>query len=228
MPELRIVDVRDEAAFAAIRPCADPRFDHRTCDYWENAERGSNRARPDWLTAPRRRSRPSQPSDTDNPFAPPPNRTVDLAAALRDADPLPRRCWPRRPTCSPATTCSRRLAGTRSRPDPALSDLGRSVCPESSRCSTAGAASSDRTLGSPTVASEPVAFAQFGPLSAYPRAQHIRELYPQLPIAPPPSVITCVATTASARGMGTHGHSCSTCVPSWHIAASRPWRRTPT
>ena len=48
----------------------------------------------------------------------------------------------------------------------------------------------------------PVAYAQFGPLSAYPRARRLRELYPQLPDAPLPAVITCVATTSAARGQG--------------------------
>jgi ribosomal protein S18 acetylase RimI-like enzyme len=52
------------------------------------------------------------------------------------------------------------------------------------------------------LAGEPAAYAQFGPLSAYPRAQHIRELYPRLPQSPLPAVITCVATTAAARGQG--------------------------
>src|SRR5262249_24343516 len=47
-----------------------------------------------------------------------------------------------------------------------------------------------------------VAYVQFGPLSAYPRAQRLRELYPQLPSAPLPAVITCIATTAEARGRG--------------------------
>ena len=56
-----------------------------------------------------------------------------------------------------------------------------------------------RRLSRPTT---PVAYAQFGPLSAYPRAQRIRELYPQLPSAPPPGVITCIATVAAARGLG--------------------------
>ncbi len=51
-------------------------------------------------------------------------------------------------------------------------------------------------------AGEPAAFAQFGPLSAYPRAQHIRDLYPRLPSSPLPAVITCVATSAVARGEG--------------------------
>jgi len=46
------------------------------------------------------------------------------------------------------------------------------------------------------------AYAQFGPLSAYSRAQRFRELYPQLPDAPLPAVITCIATTAEARGQG--------------------------
>ena len=48
----------------------------------------------------------------------------------------------------------------------------------------------------------PAAYAQFGPLSAYPRAQRLRELYPKLPDAPLPAVITCIATTAEARHQG--------------------------
>jgi ribosomal protein S18 acetylase RimI-like enzyme len=39
-------------------------------------------------------------------------------------------------------------------------------------------------------------------VSAYPRAQHIRELYPKLPSAPLPAVITCIASTPEARGRG--------------------------
>jgi hypothetical protein len=37
-----------------------------------------------------------------------------------------------------------------------------------------------------------VGYAQFGPLSVYPRAQSIRERYPQLPDSPAPWVITCL------------------------------------
>ena len=51
----------------------------------------------------------------------------------------------------------------------------------------------------------PIAYAQFGPLSAYPRASRVRELYPQLPDAPLPAVITCIATTREARGAGHAG-----------------------
>jgi GNAT superfamily N-acetyltransferase len=49
---------------------------------------------------------------------------------------------------------------------------------------------------------EPAGYVQFGPLSAYPRAQQIRDLYRQLPASPLPAVITCVATTREARGSG--------------------------
>jgi ribosomal protein S18 acetylase RimI-like enzyme len=49
---------------------------------------------------------------------------------------------------------------------------------------------------------EAVAYCQFGPLSAYPRAIRLRELYPQLPDAPLPAVITCIASTSAAREQG--------------------------
>ena len=39
----------------------------------------------------------------------------------------------------------------------------------------------------------PAAYCQFGPLTAYPRAQRTRDLYPALPDAPLPAVITCIA-----------------------------------
>ncbi|MGH2401804.1 MAG: hypothetical protein ACRDE6_03765, partial [Candidatus Limnocylindria bacterium] len=41
------------------------------------------------------------------------------------------------------------------------------------------------------VARVAIGYAQFGPLSAYPRAQSIRDRYPQLPESPAPWVITC-------------------------------------
>jgi hypothetical protein len=49
---------------------------------------------------------------------------------------------------------------------------------------------------------EAAGYCQFGPLSAYPRALRVRELYPRLPDAPLPAVITCIATTAQARRGG--------------------------
>ena len=47
-----------------------------------------------------------------------------------------------------------------------------------------------------------MAYCQFGPLTAYPRAQRTRDLYPSLPVAPLPAVITCIATVASGPRRG--------------------------
>ena len=46
----------------------------------------------------------------------------------------------------------------------------------------------------------PVAYAQFGPISAYPRAQSIRDRYPQLPESPPPWVVTCLQVSPELAG----------------------------
>jgi hypothetical protein len=45
-----------------------------------------------------------------------------------------------------------------------------------------------------------VAYAQFGPISAYPRAQVIRDRYPDLPDSPAPWVITCLQVGAAVSG----------------------------
>lgn len=44
-----------------------------------------------------------------------------------------------------------------------------------------------------------VGYAQFGPLSVYPRAQLIRDRYPDLPQSPAPWVITCLQVVADAE-----------------------------
>jgi hypothetical protein len=47
-----------------------------------------------------------------------------------------------------------------------------------------------------------IGYAQFGPMSLYPRAQAIRERYPQLPDSPAPWIVTClqvVETTGDER-----------------------------
>ena len=64
-----ILDVTDAATYALLPPCADPGFDHRSCDYWEDADRGSKAIRLDWIdptqAAP---SSPSQRPVSANPF----------------------------------------------------------------------------------------------------------------------------------------------------------------
>lgn len=192
MAEVRIVDVTDEVSFRLVPPCADPGFDHRSCDYWEDAERGSKAARLSWLEpggppSPSARRGPPNPfGDPDdeplaNPFAP--RRTAaavpnPFAAAddpLADNPFVPSR--PKRPTFGPEVP---RKVGL----------LGRGLGVFGSYA---------KVLLLDDVAA---VYAQFGPLSAYPRALHLRELYPRLPDAPLPAVITCIATTREARGGG--------------------------
>lgn len=203
MGALRIVDVRDATGFALLPPCADPRFDHRTCDYWEDADRGSRSARPTWLTPSAPPAARATPVASDNPFAPPASgidpRQHALAAFLDDAsdgpdDPLLALAGD---DPAPFAAGDNPFAPTLDRPL-----RSRAGEPRKLGLLTRG----ERVFGSyARVAIEddrPVAYAQFGPLSAYPRAQRLRELYPRLPSAPLPAVITCIATTAEARGRG--------------------------
>lgn len=175
----RMVDVADTASFGSIPPCADPAFDHRTCDYWEDADRGSKAARASGPMTPKPAVRP-RPDLADNPFAPP-QRTGGFNPFIDGDEPdLDNPFLPRR--------------SARPRPPP---DAPRKFALLSRGLGVFG------TYAKVLLADETAAvYAQFGPLSAYPRALRLRELYRQLPDAPLPAVITCIATTAEARGQG--------------------------
>lgn len=194
MAAIRIVDVVDEESFGLLPPCADSTFDHRTCDYWEDAARGSKTHRAGWLstgggdgasrgtaTAPGGGSgAASAPGQPFNPFAR--GGGVEPAFnpfAAADADPLADNPFAPSKPKGPAPIA----AGPRK-----LTLLGRGLAVFGSYAKVL------------LLDEEPAAYAQFGPLSAYPRASRLRELYPQLPDAPLPAVITCVATTEMARG----------------------------
>lgn len=206
-PRITIVDVLDDASFDLIPPCADPSFDHRSCDYWEDPTRGSKAARSAWLVPvvpteppPGSADRVAQPS---NPF---------LADALRRPGP------PRNPFApaqagdltGPAAVANPFLTGddgdeTGSNPfaprrtaGPAVPDGSRPKLRLLSR-GLAVAGSYARVL---LLDGRPAAYCQFGPLTAYPRAQRTRDLYPILPDAPLPAVITCIATNIEARDRG--------------------------
>ncbi|HXG41099.1 MAG TPA: GNAT family N-acetyltransferase [Candidatus Limnocylindrales bacterium] len=203
MAEIRILDVVDEASFDRIPPCADPRFDHRTCDYWEDPDRGSKRSRPDWLrpagearparqplddnpfrpTKPAWRENPFAPSEADrlvdNPFAPPAERPSLAWLGEEPSEPAINPFFPRRTTGRQAPSGPRKLG---------LLSRGLGVF-----------GSYAKVL---LLDDEPAAYVQFGPLSAYPRALRVRELYPQLPDSPLPAVITCIAVTRAARRRG--------------------------
>ena len=190
MADLRILDVTDPAAFDLVPPCADPGYDHRTCDYWEDAERGSKAARASWLE-PRqpdvKRPTPSNPflaesAVSDNPFAPArsPEPAFNPFAQPADDALADNPFAPRRPARQEVPADAPRK----------LALLGRGLAVFGSYAKVG------------LVDDVAVAYAQFGPLSAYPRAARLRELYPQLPDAPLPAVITCIATTAEARRCG--------------------------
>ena len=196
MTEIRIVDVTDEARFALVPPCADPGFDHRTCDYWEDADRGSKAARASWLDpAARPQSNPTglsasalaenpfapaSRSAATNPFAPPSTKGptfVDLFGNEGELD----NPFALKPTKKPLVGND----GPRK-----LQLLGRGLAVFGSYAKVLLADDA------------PAGYAQFGPLSAYPRALRLRDLYRQLPESPLPAIITCIATTAEARRQG--------------------------
>lgn len=171
---VRIVDVLDESTFALLPPCADPRFDHRGCDYWENATHGSKAARPD-LPGATREIGPAEPAAAPpNPFMP------DEPSAVPEWNPFAPPSASRRPSAPDGPPKLRLLA------------RGQRVFG-----SYAKVLLRDDT---------PAAYTQFGPLSAYPRAAMLRDLYPSLPQSPLPAVITCITTTPDARGRGLARH----------------------
>jgi GNAT superfamily N-acetyltransferase len=190
---VRIVDVADGAGFRGIPPCADPGFDHRTCDFWEDDRRGSKAARLSWLEPAS--AAPPEPTRAANPFAPPPS-----APAFNPFDPRAGA----RPGGSPFDPLGDHdgpvdnpFASRRERGPTVAADAPRKLQLLSRGLAVFG--SYAKVLEAD---GEPAAYCQFGPVSAYPRAQHIRELYPKLPSSPLPAVITCISSTAAARRRG--------------------------
>lgn len=179
--EIEILDVTDASSFALLPPCALARFDHRSCDYWEDAVRGSKSARSSWwqVGSPTPEPKPPPP---DNPFAPRPSGAPE---------PNPFTPTAAEALFNPFAPASRQAH-----------DVEDARVPRKLRLLLRGRAVFGSYAKVLRLGGEPAAYVQFGPLSAYPRAQHIRELYPALPSAPLPAVITCVSTTPAARGRG--------------------------
>lgn len=200
MSRIEIVDLTDEVRFGLVPPCADPAFDHRTCDYWEEADRGSKARRGGWLPTgsksadtsaganpfappPKTESNPFAPAPKvgANPFAPAPAARPrnpfldDLAVTPADNPFTPQR--PSRPTIAAEAPRKLQLLGR-----------GLGIFGSYAKLLLAD--------------DEAVAYCQFGPLSAYPRALRLRDLYPRLPQSPLPAVITCIATSVDVRRSG--------------------------
>ena len=194
---ISVVDITDTAAYALIPPCADPGFEHRSCDYWEDADRGSKAIRLDWIEPtrtpdpdPRPRPAPANPFLADleersaNPF------TVGGLDLPGDAA--------TNPFVPGGDGDEDNPFAPRRAPRPGVPDSA----PRKLRLLTRGLGVAGSYAKVLLVADVPAAYCQFGPLTAYPRAQRTRDLYPALPVAPLPAVITCIATTAEARGAG--------------------------
>jgi hypothetical protein len=209
MATIEIVDVTDEARFGLVPPCADPSFDHRTCDYWEDADRGSKASRPSWLpagaapTAGPAGSTAASAERSSNPFAPPPKREANPFAPppKASANPFaPAFSAPvRNPFLDDATEPPAENPFVPRRPArPTIA----AEAPRKLQLLGRGLGIFGSYAKVLIVDGEALAYCQFGPLSAYPRALRTRELYPQLPDAPLPAVITCIATTSAARKSG--------------------------
>jgi len=193
---ITIVDVTDLATFGFIPPCADPGFDHRSCDYWEDADRGSKAIRLDWVE-PRTPVdvAPARPPVMDNPFL------ADLAERAANPFAPPGRDGgafnPFAIDDEPPAIAENPFAPGR----PASTSVDDGAPPKL-RLLARGlrvAGSHAKVLRVDDVSA---AYCQFGPLTAYPRAQRTRDLYPALPDSPLPAVITCIATTREARHAG--------------------------
>jgi GNAT superfamily N-acetyltransferase len=200
MAGIRIVDVTDEAGFGLIPPCADPRFDHRTCDYWEDADHGSKATRSSWLSGSARAAASSGAGSASarpkpaNPFL------ADLEAAAPPANPFAT-ARPANPFLTPGDDDDGPVENPFAPPPKARPTVGTDAPPKLQLLGRGlGVAGSYAKVL--LLHDEPAAYAQFGPLTAYPRAMRTRDLYSALPVSPPPAVITCIATTRAARGEG--------------------------
>jgi GNAT superfamily N-acetyltransferase len=192
---ITIVDVTDESSFALLPPCADPGFDHRSCDYWEDADRGSKAIRLDWIERPASRDTgpPATAAATANPF-----QAEALERSQNPFAPAGSGGGRSNPFLADDEAADENPFAPRRAPKPTVGEgappklrlLGRGL-------GVAGSYAKVLLLDD-----VPASYSQFGPLTAYPRALRTRELYPALPDAPLPAVITCIASTAAARGAG--------------------------
>ena len=163
---IRIVDVTDDPTFALLPPCADPGFDHRSCDYWEDADRGSKAARASWF-GPQAAPEPAKPSRPRNPFG----GDDDDEPAFNPFAPA------RRETYNPFLAADDEAPENPFAPKPKTGPVVAADAPPKLRLLARGLAVFGSYAKVLLEDDEPAAYAQFGPLSAYPRALLVL-LYP--------------------------------------------------
>ncbi len=192
-----MVDVVDGATFGLIPPCADPGFDHRTCDYWEDADRGSKAARLAWLQPSNAQGATGEAASRPRPANP---FLADLEAKPAAANPFATG-RPRNPFLTPGDD-DEEAPDNPFAPAPRRRPVVPADAPRKLQLLGRGLGVIGSYAKVLLVDDRAHAYAQFGPLTAYPRAQRTRDLYPALPDAPLPAVITCIATTTDARRQG--------------------------
>jgi hypothetical protein len=204
MARIEIVDVTDEARFELIPPCADSSFDHRTCDYWEDAQKGSKANRPNWLPAGAAGSgdRSSASREPANPFAPALKTDVNPFLPAPKVASNPFAPPPSAPVRNPFLEDLSGPADNPFAPGPRTRPTIAAEAPRKLQLLGRGLGVFGSYAKVLLVDDVAAGYCQFGPLSAYPRALRLRELYTELPQTPLPAVITCVATTAEARRGG--------------------------
>jgi ribosomal protein S18 acetylase RimI-like enzyme len=170
--ELIGIESAEELLLAPL--CARDDADHATCTWWEDADRGVKAG-----VAP--------PKSASSRATAPAGGKSALAAFLgveEEGGPAFNPFAPKEPTREEAL---RDAAAAPGQP-PKLRLLTRQL-PVSG------------PMGWVLVAKgEPVAYCQAGPLSAFPRAQRLRDRYPDLPDSPPPAIVTCISVIPAARG----------------------------
>ena len=171
-----LVGVESADELLLVPPCANASADHATCTWWEDADRGSKAAASGSAT-PNPAARATTPAGGKSALAAFLGADEEQAPTFNPFAPEP-------PTREEAL---RDAAAAPGQP-PKLRLLTRQL-PVSG------------PMGWVLLAKgEPVAYCQAGPLSAFPRAQRLRDRYPDLPDSPPPAIITCISVVPAARG----------------------------
>jgi ribosomal protein S18 acetylase RimI-like enzyme len=169
-----LIGVESAEELLLAPPCSRDDADHATCTWWEDADKGSKAARVDAKTPTQRASAPAGGKAALAAF---------LGAEVSEA-PAFNPFAPKEPTREEALRDAAAAPG-----QPAKLRLLTRQLPISG------------PMGWILLAKgEPVAYCQAGPLSAFPRAQRLRDRYPDLPSTPPPAVVTCISVIPAARG----------------------------
>lgn len=208
--DVKILDVTEAALFDRLPACADPRFDHRSCDYWENGVRGSKASRPAWWQRARTAPKPAPRPRSDNPFAPPPRDEV----SLNPFDPGGTAPEPEFNPFAPAPELDDDAFEPEAPSKLRLLDRGRRVF-----------GSYAKVL---MLEDEPAVYGQFGPLSAYPAHSTYGSSTPACP-----AHLCRRSSPASPPQRGRVGGALPgpwslTSRGTWRLADSRPSRPTLT